>query len=90
MWLDINTAFSQPVITSDDSADYAPTQILAELFRSAGYSAIAYKSHFDDDGDPKGYNGANFDPEAMDIVRSPGGSLRSRSRLSRTATRGRA
>lgn len=68
VWIDIDNAFSQPVTTSDDRADYAPTQILAELFRSAGYDAIAYKSHFGDDGDRKGYNVAIFDPEAVEIV----------------------
>lgn len=68
VWIDIDNAFSQPVTTSDDRADYAPTQILAELFRSAAYDAIAYKSHFGDDGDRKGFNVAIFDPEAVDIV----------------------
>lgn len=68
VWIDIDNAFSEPITTSDDRADYAPTQILAELFRSAGYDAIAYKSHFGDDGDRKGYNVAIFDPEAVEIV----------------------
>lgn len=36
VWIDIDNAFSEPVTGSDDRADYAPTQILAELFRSAG------------------------------------------------------
>jgi hypothetical protein len=44
VWEDINDAFSEPVTDSDDIADYAPTQILAELFRRAGYDGIRYKS----------------------------------------------
>ncbi|NVK55438.1 MAG: RES family NAD+ phosphorylase [Alteromonadaceae bacterium] len=68
VWIDIDNAFSEPVTRSDDRADYAPTQILAELFRSEGYDAIVYKSHFGDDGDKKGYNIAIFDPEVIDIV----------------------
>lgn len=68
VWIDIDNAFSAPVTTSDDQADYAPTQILAELFRSAGYDAIAYKSHFGDDGNLKGYNVAIFDPDVVEIV----------------------
>lgn len=68
VWIEIDNAFSEPVTRSDDRADYAPTQILAELFRSEGYDAIGYKSHFGDDGDKKGYNIAIFDPEAVEIV----------------------
>ncbi|MBO1929051.1 RES domain-containing protein [Providencia rettgeri] len=41
-----------------------PTQILAELFRSAGYDAIAYKSHFGDEG----YNIAISDLDSVDVV----------------------
>ncbi len=68
VWTEIDNAFSEPVTASDERADYAPTQILAELFRSAGYDAIGYKSHFGDQGDRKGYNIAIFDPSAVEIV----------------------
>lgn len=68
VWIDIDNAFSQPVTASDDRADYAPTQILAELFRGAGYDAIGYKSHFGDEGNRLGFNIAIFDPEAVEIV----------------------
>ena len=36
VWNDIDRAFSRPVTTSDSVADYAPTQILAELFKREG------------------------------------------------------
>jgi hypothetical protein len=68
VWVDIDNAFSKPVTMSDDQADYAPTQILAELFRSAGYEAIVYKSHFGDCGEKRGYNIAIFDMEAVEVV----------------------
>ena len=65
VWTDIDNAFSRPVTLSDDSADYVPTQILAELFRAQGYDAIAYKSQF---GDDECYNIAVFDPSAVDVI----------------------
>jgi hypothetical protein len=43
-WHNINSAFSNPVEQSDDLADYVPTQVLAELFRTKGYDGIFYKS----------------------------------------------
>jgi RES domain-containing protein len=57
VWAAIDGAFSQPVTSADDYADYAPTQILAELFRSEGYDGLAYKSAFGE----VGYNIALFD-----------------------------
>ena len=44
VWIDIDNAFSQSVTLSDDRADYVPTQILAELFRSNGYDALATRA----------------------------------------------
>jgi hypothetical protein len=32
LWEDINDAFAEPVTSTDEVADYAPTQILGELF----------------------------------------------------------
>jgi RES domain-containing protein len=45
-WSLIDYAFSQPVTASDDRAEYAATQILAEVFRQEGYGGIVYKSSF--------------------------------------------
>ncbi|MEX2650492.1 MAG: RES family NAD+ phosphorylase [Alphaproteobacteria bacterium] len=64
VWIDIDSAFSRPVTLSDDTADYVPTQILAELFRNAGYDAIVYRSQFGE----KGYNVALFNLEDADAV----------------------
>ena len=46
VWSEIDKAFTTPVTRSDDSADYVPTQILAELFREEGYDGILYRSAF--------------------------------------------
>lgn len=64
VWIDIDNAFSRPVTVSDDSADYVPTQILAELFRDAGYDAIVYKSQFD----VEGLNIVLFDVDDADAI----------------------
>jgi hypothetical protein len=36
VWKDIDRAFAEPVTRADDTAEYAPTQIVAELFRENG------------------------------------------------------
>ena len=64
VWIDIDNAFSIPMTTSEDKADYAPTQIVTELFRDAGYDGVAYNSHFAD----QGLNLALFDIDAADPV----------------------
>ena len=57
VWIQIDRAFSEPTTFGDNTADYVPTQMIAELFKSERYDGIAYKSTFDDDG----YNVALFD-----------------------------
>ena len=63
VWTDIDNAFSEPVTLSDDSADYVPTQILAELFRNEGYEAIIYRSQFG-----AGFNIALFDTDDARVI----------------------
>ena len=46
VWEHINDAFAEPVTNTDDVADYAPTQILGEFFKCAGYDGIRYKSKY--------------------------------------------
>lgn len=43
-WGCINNAFSEPVTRGDDVADYAPTQVIAETFRHAGFDGLVYGS----------------------------------------------
>ena len=64
VWIDIDNAFSRPTTRSDDTAEYVPTQILTELFRSVGYDAIVYRSQFGE----KGYNVALFNVEDADAI----------------------
>jgi hypothetical protein len=45
IWKHINQAFSEPVTDSDNTADYIPTQILAERFKRDGYEGVIYTSH---------------------------------------------
>lgn len=63
VWSDIGRAFSAPTDRSDDAAEYAPTQILAEKFRSLGYDGVAYKSSFGEDG----YNIAIFSIDDFEV-----------------------
>ena len=37
VWAHIGQAFSEPMTRRDDSADYVPTQIIAELFKREGF-----------------------------------------------------
>ncbi len=63
VWIDIDKAFSQPVQLSDTTAEYTPTQILAELFKKEGFDGIAYRSSFGG-----GYNVMLYDIEAAEII----------------------
>lgn len=46
VWAAIDRAFSMPVTRAEDTADYAATQTIAELFRQNGYDGVGYKSAF--------------------------------------------
>ncbi len=48
IWADINKAFSIPIIPNDRTADYVPTQIIAELINYEGYYGIKYQSTLGD------------------------------------------
>lgn len=63
VWKDINYAFAKPVTPSDDVADYAPTQIIAELFRAANLDGIAYRSSLGE-----GNNMVLFDLSAVELM----------------------
>lgn len=59
VWKDIDKAFSMPVTSNETTADYAPTQIIAELFKNNGFDGIAYRSSLG-----KGHNITLFDLNA--------------------------
>lgn len=64
VWTDIDRAFARPVTPSDDIADYAPTQIIAELFKANSFDGVAYRSSLGD-----GHNIALFDLDMAKLVR---------------------
>lgn len=43
-WMAIDRAFSEPVTPNDGLADYIPTQVIAESFKSRGHDGILYRS----------------------------------------------
>jgi hypothetical protein len=49
VWTHIAQAFREPVTREDDRADYAPTQVMAEMFRAEGFDGVAYRSGFGTD-----------------------------------------
>jgi len=63
VWRDLDRGFSQPVTPSDDTADYVPTQIIAECFRSNGLDGLAYRSSLG-----QGHNVALFDLDAASVI----------------------
>jgi RES domain-containing protein len=67
-WAEINDAFSRPVAPSDNLADYAPTQIVSEVFRRAGYHGLVYRSGVDKH--KRGGNVALFDVRYATFKRS--------------------
>jgi len=62
VWEDIDRAFARPFARSDRSGDYAPTQIIAELFKANGFDGVAYRSRLG-----PGHNIALFDVNAAEL-----------------------
>jgi RES domain len=62
VWWCMNYAFSEPVTRSDDTADYAPTQVIAEAFRQDGSDGLVYGSKLG-----TGRTVAVFDLEAANV-----------------------
>ena len=63
VWSDIDRAFSQPITSTDDVAEYVPTQVLSELFKSKGFDGIGYRSSLED-----GYNLALFYINSAEVI----------------------
>lgn len=45
VWDHIDNAFSKPVLQTDHTADYIPTQIITEFFKVKGVDGLAYRSN---------------------------------------------
>lgn len=63
VWSMINNAFTKPIKNNESSADYAPTQILAELFKSEGFDGVCFKSSMG-----PGHNFILFDLQLADLI----------------------
>lgn len=57
----LNKDFAEPISSTDDLADYVPTQVIAELIKSKNYEGIKYKSSVG-----KGENLALFNFETIE------------------------
>ncbi len=64
VWTYIDRAFAEPMTRADDQAGYAPTQIISELFKNAGFGGLVYKSNFGE----KGFNIALFNLDAASLI----------------------
>jgi len=64
IWSEMDNAFSEPVSHSEETSNYVPTQILAELFKSNGFDGVGYKSSLTTDG----YNLALFELDSAVIA----------------------
>ena len=64
VWSNIDRAFAAPVTREEDHAAYAGTQVLAELFKSAGFDGVAYRSTLGDEV----HNVALFDIKAARLI----------------------
>ncbi len=62
VWTCIGDAFARPVTPNDDVADYAPTQIIAELLRADGFDGVIYRSSLGE-----GHNIVLFDVNAAEL-----------------------
>ena len=63
VWSDIDRAFATPISPGDRTAEYAPTQVITDMFKANGFDGIVYRSALGD-----GHNVALFDLEAAEIV----------------------
>jgi hypothetical protein len=64
-WSAIDLAFARPVDRADDTADYVPTQIIAELLKKHRFDGLIYRSQLGN-----GRNVALFDLQAARLVES--------------------
>jgi hypothetical protein len=60
VWGDIARAFGEPVTRDDDVADYATTQVIAEVFRAERFDGLVCRSSVGTDR----FNVALFDLDA--------------------------
>jgi hypothetical protein len=64
-WIELNRAFARPLYDLARTDLYAPTQIVSEWFRRAGFDGLAFKSSLG-----PGINVALFDVQSARLVRA--------------------
>jgi hypothetical protein len=65
VWAMVDRAFSRPITENLSTAEYVPTQTIAEMFRLEGFDGLVYKSKLGE-----GFNLALFDLDSADLVTS--------------------
>jgi len=63
VWTYIGMAFSLPIVANETQADYVPTQVLSELFKTNGIDGIRYESILG-----KGKNVALFEVNSVEFI----------------------
>lgn len=63
VWTHVDQAFSKPVTTDHATAEYVPTQIIAEHFKNSDFDGVVYKSRLG-----PGYNLALFNVDVAEVV----------------------
>lgn len=63
VWWAVDQAFSKPVTATDETAEYVPTQVIAEAFKVNGFDGVVYRSSFGG-----GHNIVLFDLEAAAVI----------------------
>jgi len=63
VWAQVDRAFSEPISDDTYTAEYAPTQVIAEVFRREGLDGLVYKSMLGE-----GFNMALFDLNCAELV----------------------
>lgn len=63
IWAQVDKAFSTPVTDDPSTAEYVPTQVIAEVFRREGFDGLVYKSALSD-----GFNMTIFDLDSAELI----------------------
>ncbi len=67
VWGEINNSFSKPIKSTDYSADYASTQIIAELFKNKGFDGIKFKSSLGEGHNIMLFDINNAEPQSFEL-----------------------
>lgn len=63
IWAQVDKAFSTPITDDPSTAEYVPTQVIAEEFRRVGYEGLVFRSSLSE-----GFNVVLFDLQSASMV----------------------